>query len=343
MTKRRGDFSRAIVISPRPPPAAPQNPSLEGACKNMHWTKALSLACCCLAIAAFLAVGLPGTDVFAAEQKPILTWLFTWSDKQPDKEDADEGEQKEQQEETKEEPLESDRPDFTESSTTVGRKRLQIESGYRFTQAKDGDRGDNSHDLPELLVRYGVAERLEVRVAWDEGMVFERNTNPSSGRTVTSDGSTDLSFGFKYAISKQKDWFPRTAVIAAVTAPMGSATQGSRQVDAQVNFCYSWEFTKKLSLSCSTGNECTREMEDHFTRFFHSMSIDYELMEKLHAFNEWSVFCRINANDNHPQHYYDGGFTYLVTPNFQLDWSAGVGLSAVSDGFFTGCGLTIRR
>ena len=110
-----------------------------------------------------------------------------------------------------------------------------------------------------------------------------------------------------------------------------------------IKYLYSWECTKKLSLNCMTGNLWTAESGDRFSQFFQSASVDYELTEKLHVFNEWFAFFRRDSSDNRPQHYYDAGLTYLVTPNFQLDWRAGLGLNGASDGFFTGCGLTIRR
>ncbi len=82
---------------------------------------------------------------------------------------------------------------------------------------------------------------------------------------------------------------------------------------------------------------------DHFAQLSQSFSVEYELTEKLHVYNEWYAFFFCDSYDNRPQHYYNGGFTYLVTPNFQLDWRAGLGLNDASDGFFTGCGFTARR
>ena len=111
----------------------------------------------------------------AREQGSLLQRLLTWPKDEGDK--ANQGEENKDEgnnDEEKEEPLESDRPDFTDSSTTVGYQRLQIESGYTFTRAIAGNPTHDAHDLPELLVRYGVAERLELRLAWDEGMVFDR-------------------------------------------------------------------------------------------------------------------------------------------------------------------------
>jgi hypothetical protein len=279
----------------------------------------------------------------ARQQGSLLQRLLTWPKEEGDKaKEADENKD-EANDEEKEEPLESDRPDFTDSSTTVGYQRLQIESGYTFTQAIGGDPTHDAQDLPELLVRYGVAERLELRFSWDEGMVFDRFTDLNSGRVVTENGSTDVDFGFKYAISKQNKWRPESAVVVSVSAPVGAPAQSSRQVDPFVNYLYSWEFTKKLSLNCSTGSLWTAESGDRFSRFSQSASVEYELTEKLHVFNEWYAFFRRDSTDNRPQHNYDAGLTYLVTPNFQLDWRAGLGLSETADGFFTGCGLTIRK
>lgn len=129
-----------------------------------------------LALARPLAERQPGS--FSSR---LLTWPkddeATTENGKSDEGDKKEGDKKEGgEEEKKEEPLESDRPDFTNTSTTVGYHKLQIEGGYTYTHAVDGDPTADRHDLPELLLRYGVAERLELRLAWDEGAV-----QPASG------------------------------------------------------------------------------------------------------------------------------------------------------------------
>jgi hypothetical protein len=262
--------------------------------------------------------------------------LLTW----PHKEDQVGGEA---ENEEAEEPLESDRPDFTDSSTTVGFQRLQIESGYTFTHAVGGEPTHEVHDLPELLVRYGLAERLELRVTWNEGMVFEHYRDRSSGRLVLENGSTDVMLGLKYALTKQDRWRPQSSFVAEITAPAGTPFLSSGQVDVFLNYLYSWELSKRLSLNCGTGDWWTAELADRFSIFFQSASVEYELTEKLHIYNEWFALFPRGSTDNRPQHYYDGGLTYLVAPDFQLDWRAGLGLNGGADGFFTGCGLTIRR
>lgn len=262
-----------------------------------------------------------------------LTRLLSWPQKEDNGEDDDE--------EDVEPPLESDRPDFTESSATVGYGRFQVESGYTYTHDRLGSITRETHDLPELLLRYGVAERLELRLAW-EGWIFDHQSDGANRRVVGENGSTDLECGLKYALTKQDKWLPQSALILAITAPIGSPAFSSQQVDAEVNFCYSWEFTKRLSLNCSTGHRWTGQPGDHFSLLFQSASVEYELTKRLHVYSEWFALFPGDSLDDRPQHFYDGGCTYLLTPNVQLDWRAGLGLNDAAGGFFTGCGLVIR-
>src|SRR5215211_357483 len=53
----------------------------------------------------------------------------------------------------RDEPLASDRPDFTEASTTVGRGVTQLEMGYTFFRDSDGQSRRRAHSFPELLAR----------------------------------------------------------------------------------------------------------------------------------------------------------------------------------------------
>lgn len=58
------------------------------------------------------------------------------------------------------EPLISDRPDFTESTSTVHPGEVQAEGRYTFSQVSD----ERSSAAGELLVRIGVTRRAELRL-----------------------------------------------------------------------------------------------------------------------------------------------------------------------------------
>ncbi|MCL7971660.1 MAG: hypothetical protein M8866_06160, partial [marine benthic group bacterium] len=49
-------------------------------------------------------------------------------------------------------PMITDRPDFTESASTVAPGRFQFELGYTFTRSGS----ENRHNFGELLVRLGI-------------------------------------------------------------------------------------------------------------------------------------------------------------------------------------------
>lgn len=58
-------------------------------------------------------------------------------------------------------PIVTDRPDFTEAAVVVGDGRFQIESGFTSERRQGG----RSLGLPEVLFRYGVSQRWELRFA----------------------------------------------------------------------------------------------------------------------------------------------------------------------------------
>lgn len=75
-----------------------------------------------------------------------------------------------------------------------------------------------------------------------------------------------------------------------------------------------------------------------------SLTVGYGLTEKLGAYTEWFAFFPAGATAPGVTalHYFNGGFTYRVTPKFQLDIRAGLGLSRSADDFFTGTGFAVR-
>lgn len=90
------------------------------------------------------------------------------------------------------EPIVTDRPDFTEASSTVGCGVFQIESGYTFAFDRDGPAKTQSHSFPEALLRYGIVDDwLEMRLATN----FAGETFNTSSET----GMEDLYVGMKLA------------------------------------------------------------------------------------------------------------------------------------------------
>ena len=257
--------------------------------------------------------------------------LFEWSGCCEEEDDGDEPD-----------TIETDRPDFTEASTTVGRGRVQFEMGYTFTEDNDGVTRTSNHSYPELLIRIGLfREWFELRIA--NNMAGE--TLATGGISDSDGGMEDMYLGCKIALSPQCGWLPEMALMLQMTVPTGADDFTDDEVLPGLNWLYGWDVTEHISCGGSTQGNRARDDGGHFyTEFAQSMTIGYGLTDRLGAYTEWSAFFPHSAlaPDTKPQHYFDGGFTYLVTDNFQLDIRGGVGLNDAADDYFVGSGLSVR-
>ncbi len=239
-------------------------------------------------------------------------------------------------------PLITDRPDFTESSVTVGRGVVQIESGYTYFFDDDGGSSFREHTFPELLMRVGMlAEWFELRVGytWIEG-----TTHTFGEGRATFTGSNDLYLGMKFALTGQEGILPEMAIMPQMFVPSGSRDHTAGETLPGVNWLYGWDVTDFIAMGGQT--QANRRLDDEtgepYTEFSQSWTINYSLADRWGGYTEWFCLAPDGADSNHNENYFDGGLTFLVTDNVQLDARAGVGLNEAAVDLFTGVGLSIR-
>jgi hypothetical protein len=241
----------------------------------------------------------------------------------------------------RDEPLSSDRPDFTETSTTVGRGVVQLEMGYTYFRDREAGTTNQSHSYPELLARIGVlAEWLEFRVAYNH-VIGSVETTPLPLENFS--GGEDLYLGFKIGLTGQAGILPEMALTPQWTVPTGSEELSAGIVLPGVNWLYGWDITEWLSTAGSTQlNRAVDDNDDVYTEFAQSWTIGYTFTERWGGYTEWFVLAPCGSDVARTQHYFNGGFIFPLTNDLQLDIRAGVGLSRASDDFFAGSGLVIR-
>ncbi|VTU01467.1 Uncharacterized protein OS=Blastopirellula marina DSM 3645 GN=DSM3645_16740 PE=4 SV=1: Phenol_MetA_deg [Gemmataceae bacterium] len=243
----------------------------------------------------------------------------------------------------KEEPLTTDRPDFTEASSTVGRGRVQLEAGYTFTRDRSGDATSRSHSYPEALLRVGaVADWLEFRL----GQNFGHAPVDSPNGVFGTGGAEDLYLGVKLGLTEQKQVLPEVALILQTTVPTGHRDFTSSKLQPGFNLLYGWDVIEdRLSFAGSSQANRALDATGHgYVELAQSLTAGYTLTERLGAYTEWFAFFPTGAlaPGVGPQQYLDGGFTFRLTPNVQFDVRAGVGLNRQSDDYFAGTGFAIR-
>lgn len=237
--------------------------------------------------------------------------------------------------------IQTDRPDFVEASTTVGKGVLQIESGYTYTRNKDANDNSITHNAGEVLMRYGVLQDwLELRLGVFPFSQVLGNPSPA----VTNSGVEDLYVGAKIGLTPQEGWWPEMSIVPQMTVPTGHNSVTSNKWLPGINWLYGWDVNDFIGVGGSTQfNGAVDGTTAHkYTEWAQAITINYALTEDVGAYTEWFAFFPSGADTEQVQHYIDGGFTYRPTPDMQFDIRAGLGLTDASDDYFVGTGFSIR-
>jgi hypothetical protein len=222
--------------------------------------------------------------------------------------------------------LATDRPDFTETAIVVPRGSLQIESGVTWV------RGRSSRILagPEMLFRWGVARRTELRLEVPD---YVHATGADR-----ADGFSDALVGFKQQLGPTPSGF-EVALIPAVTLPIGARRLTSGAPDPVIAFPWSRDLAEAWSLAGQfTFAWLTEEDDRNFTALA-TLSLGRELGERWGAFLEYAGETPDRGEAIHLIHH---GYTYALSRVSQADLHFGFGLNSAAPRFFIGGGYAVR-
>jgi hypothetical protein len=232
--------------------------------------------------------------------------------------------------------IQTDRPDVTESATTVQKYRLQVESGFEYHQdkQKSGDTGQDFQtiNIANTLLRYGMTKKWELRL----GALYTTQTIKKSGSKNSQDGIHGLAIGAKYWLVRETGRIPNVAVIAAADLPLGNKQFAPDKLTPNVVFCAAHTLGERYSFGYNLGSSF--EDQDHFL-YHYSASLGLNMSEELSAFAE--VFGDFSQN-NIPENMVDGGFAYRLQRNLQVDFSAGKALNGNAADWFVNAGFAAR-
>jgi hypothetical protein len=186
----------------------------------------------------------------------------------------------------------------------------------------NGDR--DATTLPFLLLRTGVAEGLELQLAWTG---LTRRDGPGGDRSGAEDGSVAL----KWQLTDDGARTPM-ALYAAASLPVGDDDFGSDAVNPTLGFIWADDHLLNLFGTLLV----TRD--DRGTTLSAGMGAGQALSDRATVFVEYFG----SGDRDRTAHNLDAGITYLVDSTLQLDAYLGVGLDGqAADGFF-GIGIAKR-
>lgn len=241
-------------------------------------------------------------------------------------------------------PIAPDRPGFTNGSNTVAPGRIILESGFTQTRDHNSNGGGVTDDFPEALLRFGTTPKLELQLG-----VPNYNVQHGGPR-----GFGDLFLGAKLKVYERGGTV--ASVAPSVSVPFGRRDFRSSNVLPSVLFGVDTPLGKRAGFSAnltlsetqqsgsgassSNGGSASQNSMSNELTVAPAASVSYSLTPKLGAYlDAYSIVPRRGPSSSVA----DGGFTYLLNDNLQLDVEYGHGLSGgAAPNHFYGGGVAVR-
>jgi len=231
----------------------------------------------------------------------------------------------------------TDRPDQTESSSTVEKGAVQVETGLVFSRhvVEFFNTGptEKTNDYASTLIRVGLLENVELRL-----ITAYTTYDPGTPDKAKISGLQPLSVGAKFRFTEEKGPWPEIAVLGHLTLPwIGEKDFVPDFVAPDFRFSLSHTLSPRFSLGYNLGMYW--DGFDARGNFIYTVAVGFSVVGPI------SVFAELfgEAPERLPwQHHVDFGCTILLTPDLQLDTSYGLPLSSGSNDRFFSAGLSFR-
>ena len=242
------------------------------------------------------------------------------------------------------ERIETERHDFTQSTTVVGRGVTQLEFGYSFFQNSNEAEIEDSHTTPELLIRYGLTDRLEFRIRYNEVWQFGEEDRS---------GSEDIHLAFKVRTTEQFNLRPESALEIRFTAPTGGVDWSTDEVEFGLDYIYGWKLNSRTEFYGSSGFSTNALVEfafrqivpadEEFMLYTQSFAIGTELTERCTVYSEvFGLFTDGFEDDEERPVFFNVGLDFYLSDNVVLDVRGGTGINGDADDLFFGMGGAFR-
>ncbi len=239
--------------------------------------------------------------------------------------------------------LTPDRPGFTNGSDTVTPGHVQIEGGVTRTKTLADSGGVRSTDGPQILVRTGLNDRTELRFTLPDYITQGTASNLAGTGSGSGGGGqsgfSDGSVGLRYKLYQSKDGNTKVALTPSLSIPVKSAVTVSGHVDpvfslnGQTQSGARWGLSSNLILSYPT------QQGRRVTDYTATGQVTYALSGPLAVFGDFYYDAPVGGP---PSPIADGGFTYRVAKNVQLDLETGRGTGGAAPVQFYGGGVAVR-
>jgi len=219
-----------------------------------------------------------------------------------------------------------DRPGIGNGSFITPKNMLGLEAGLDFTT----DNFINQFSIGQLLLRYGVTEKLELRA--NLGSYISQDVELTGG-DATYSGFTDISIGGKYNFVSGVDQ-PNVSALAQVSLPVGSDEFTSDEVVPTLAVLADHSLNEIWSISSNLGyNFGVGDLDDSW---LFTLTPGFTVPDN-ESLGGYFGYAGMYYGDGFNQHWLEGGVTYGLKSGTQLD--ANLGYETEGEIFFIGLGI----
>lgn len=216
----------------------------------------------------------------------------------------------------------TERPSFSASPIALAEGYWQTELGYQYTQLNSDA---ELSTLPQLLVRFGIADNVELQFDWTGYIDVDSNNQSDSG-------FSDARISAKWQFSDDNA-ATQYGILAGVSIPVGEDQFSTDSYDPRIGFL--WSHTGKLNwfgtaMYIDAGNT---------NLLANGIGLSFALSDTTSWFAEHEMEI---PEDGGPLHRLNIGWAMLRGLDMQFDVNAGVGLNDRAPDFSLGLGLAIR-
>lgn len=242
-----------------------------------------------------------------------------------------------------EDSIGTDRPDFVESSDTVGKGRFQIETSVAFERTKTDGVRERTWSTPTLF-RVGVSETLELRLETD-GWIRQRIDDSSTGERTSARGGADASVGLKWHVvdGDEKKGTPGVALLAHVDLDSGSSAFRGNGLRPSLRVTAEWELPNEFGLGIMPGVAWEKTAEGHrYAAGILAVTLNRKWSDQLKTFIEVAGQRLASKRNGGSTVTFDLGATWLLSKDIQVDTAIQAGLTKESPDLAVTVGLSMR-
>jgi hypothetical protein len=228
------------------------------------------------------------------------------------------------------EPIETDRPDETESTALVPVGMIQAEGGTTLNRSG----GLHETTIGETLIRIGVAPSLELRIE-----PLTHTTASADGARMGS-GLEDAAIGIKTPLHRRalgsSAFVPDLSLLVATSLPTGSRLFRAAGPEPEAKLAAQWSLSDRLDAGANLTTRRTRDEGGSFWERGLTSTLGLTLSQRAGSFVEWYGI----RDQRETRQVVDGGVTFRLSSDFQVD--ARVGKARREEGGFVGVGVARR-